>query len=151
MTYQQVRDILAHVQELRGCVQSMAKQREADSDSAVVSEFLERAEAHDEYMRRCLAGEADDAPEAVLKTWIQYPDIQSIDNELEALKPEKSDQHDTVVDMIMALDQRILQLYSTAKEQANSKRVQDFFDKLSLMESQKARAKSWGYTEDRDL
>lgn len=159
MAYQQVRDILKHVQSLRQRVQELARQQQADTQNEMLADFLARLEQHDEYMEACLAGRVEDLPEGVLETWIQFPDTQSLDAEIRELS-ENADgadgeaslsDDDQAVQQVLALDQRILDLYKNAARQVQSSRVQSLFDDLVLMEDQKARAKGWGYMENRDL
>ena len=107
-------------------------------------------------MEACLAGRVADIPEGVLETWIQFPDTQSLDAEIRELSEGNDGETPTAEDeeavqQILALDQRILELYKNAANQVQSSRVQSLFEDLVLMEDQKARAKSWGYMENRDL
>lgn len=156
MAYEQVRDILKHVQALRQRVLELARQQQADTQDELLSDFLARVEQHDQYMEACLAGRVDDVPEGVLDTWIQFPDTQPIDDEIRQLSENAEgdaslSDDEQAVQRVLALDQRILDLYKNAAGQVQSPRVKSLFDDLVLMEDQKARAKGWGYMENRDL
>lgn len=150
-TFQQVRDILSHVHEVRGRLRLLTEECINETHDELLSAYLNRAKLHDEFMQRCLVGEFDEAPPSALNTWIQYPDLQPLDEELDGMVEDSLSDSQAMLDRLVAVDKRILEIYDRVREQSESQAVRNLFDRLRLMEEQKTRAKAWGQVELSDL
>ncbi|WP_425398005.1 hypothetical protein [Aeoliella sp.] len=150
-TFQQVRDVLSHVSRIRSRLRELTEQCLEDTNDQLLATYLERAKAHDDFMQLCLADEVDKASPAALDTYIQFPDVQTLDDELDGMVEGDLDDARAMLDRLVAVDKRILALYDRVLEQSESRAVRDLIERLRLMEEQKARAKGWEQVELRDL
>lgn len=150
-SFQQVRDILSHVHRVRARMRLLTEDYLEETHDELLAGYLAQAAVHDAFMHRCLAGEVDEAPPAALNTWVQYADIKPLAEDTFEQHQNEHSSSQAILDKLLAVDQRILEIYQSVRQRSESQAVRDLFDRLCLMEEQKTRAKAWGQVELSDL
>ena len=134
MSFEQTRDILAHVREYHARVSAYYHSlRDSDSQQRVrlLVEYLsQRHTAISEHLAACEETAAKD----ILDFWFQYSLDSSLLEYIDSFTIESGMTVDAVIQQIMDVEGRLISLYREILDNALSDHVRDFFEMLLVLE-----------------
>jgi len=155
VSYQQVRDVLSLSERLRENTLRLVRRHRGEGNDELLDSLAERVCAHDDAVADVLRRYADSSDEGVLNAWVQFTDLSQLEQDFrEELGETRVDAGGSVAEAaerLLALDERLLELYRLAAAQMTAPRARELFERLATLEDQSLRDKGWANVQAEDL